>query len=57
MCLIYWLSVRINATNAIMSNFNSIGKAKPKRIDLPVKELRNIFKVYKARGEQPARQS
>lgn len=54
MCLIYWLSGRINATNAIMSNFNSIGKAKPKRTDLPMKELRTRFEVYKARGEQPA---
>lgn len=54
MCLIYWLSGRINGTNAIVSNFNSIGKAKPKRTDLPMKALRSRFKVYKAREEQPA---
>lgn len=51
------MSERINATNSIMSNFNSVGKANPKLIDLPMKELRNRFIVYKARGEQPAHQS
>jgi len=55
MCLIYWLSGRINATNAMMYNFNSKGKTNPKSIDFPMKELRNRFMVYKARGEQPAR--
>lgn len=35
MYLIYWLSERINGTNAIMSNFNSLGKAKPKKQTSP----------------------